>query len=273
MKQATVNCVGRNFDHFRVTDASGYARWKFEKCSFKYARFDDVYFRDSVFVECDFTGSKFRECNFRGARFDRCVFKYASFRDTVLDVEAILRCLPSEPNLKRDLCRSLRMNFDAIGDSDASRQVHLRELEATDAHLKKIIDSDEAYYSKKYPDWFARFVHGRIPRLREALLKFVWGHGESLGRLLGSGLLSVIVLSVVTSLYLGEFNPSWVGTTSGVERLAVSAYFVVLSGLGNSFELEPASTATRLIAVVCTTVGYLYFALFVVVLSRRLASR
>lgn len=171
---------------------------KFVSVDFTYAIFDNCYLRDSRFEECNFTGSKFVGCNLHGAVFDGCKFDYAIFERTIID-DAILDVgCPGAENLRMRFARTLRVNYQQIGDAEGANKAIRTELEATGTHLKKAWQSNESYYRRKYAGinrvkMFMRWV-------AFTALDRVWGNGESLWRLsqfVGVSLLGIAVLQLL----------------------------------------------------------------------------
>jgi hypothetical protein len=62
-------------------------------------------------------------------------------------------CSPQRENLKLKFARTLRTNYQALGDSDAVNKAILVELNATRVHLSNAWRSNEPYYRKKYAGW------------------------------------------------------------------------------------------------------------------------
>lgn len=100
--------------------------------------------------------------------------------------------------LKMRFARSLRMNFQQIGDAKAVNRAISQELEATSRYLKKSWSSKEDYYQRKYSGW------KRLPQFFKWLefraLDVVWGNGESIWKLLRA-LFAVHVLIAFNDTY------------------------------------------------------------------------
>ena len=150
---------------------------RFEKVDFKYTIFDACYLRDCVFDSCDFTGCRFVGTNFHGTSFAGCKFDYAIFEKTIIDSDILNNGFPGYENLKLKLARTLRLNFQQIGDSGAVNRAIEVELGATEVYLKKAWSSNESYYRNKYKGWHRvkLFFEWRVFRS----LDLIWGNGES----------------------------------------------------------------------------------------------
>jgi len=150
--------------------------------SFQHSVFDGCYFNNCVFDSCDFTGCRFIGCNFHQTAFSGCTFDYAVFERCQIDDDILEREAPREENLKMRFARSLRMNFQQIGDAKAVNRAISLELEATSSYLKKSWSSSENYYQDKYKGW--KKVPQFFKWLEFRALDAVWGNGENTLKLL-----------------------------------------------------------------------------------------
>lgn len=124
----------------------------FKNVEFKYCIFDSCYFRDSTFDSCDFTGCKFVSTNMHGATFSGCKFDYAIFERTLVDDDILSSSCPGHENLRLRFARSLRVNYQQIGDAVAANKAIKIELEATGAHLLKAWHSKNPTTEKNIVD-------------------------------------------------------------------------------------------------------------------------
>jgi len=178
---------------FKVFIRLNAKRVTFKKVSFQHCIFDGCYFNGCVFDSCDFTGCRFIGSNFHKSAFAGCKFEFATFERSQIDDDILVSEAPREENLRMRFARSLRMNYQQIGDAKAVNKAISLELEATSIYLYKSWRSRETYYRKKYPGLkaIAQFV-----RWSEFwILDFVWGNGESIVKLLRTIVLSVIVIA------------------------------------------------------------------------------
>jgi uncharacterized protein YjbI with pentapeptide repeats len=175
----------------------------FKNVSFKQSFFDACYFNNCTFNTCDFTGCRFIGCNFHQSSFSGCNFEYAifersQFSDDILESEA-----PREENLKMRFARSLRMNFQQIGDARAVNKAISLELNATSSYLRKSWSSSEAYYREKYANW------KRVPQFFKwcefAALDFIWGNGENTLKLIRTILLINLLIAGFDTYYFGNW--------------------------------------------------------------------
>lgn len=154
---------------------------KFSNIDFRYCIFDASYLRNCNFDSCDFTGCRFINGNFGGSSFSGCKFDYATFDKTFIDNDILDRCCPSPENLKLKFARSLRVNYQQLGDAASANKAIRIELRATEDHLLRGWKSKEAYYRKKYQG-YARFREF-VKWVNFKLLDFLWGNGESTWKL------------------------------------------------------------------------------------------
>ncbi|MFG0149359.1 pentapeptide repeat-containing protein, partial [Legionella pneumophila] len=175
----------------------------FTKVSFKYCIFDNVYFRKCKFDSCDFTGCKFINSNLNGSSFPGCNFQYCIFEKTLVDNDILYKSAPREENLKRDFARTLRTNYQQIGDSKSVNLAIKIELEATETHLKKSWHSKEYYYREKYQgiERFAAFLDW----LNFKFLDFVWGNGEKAWKIIR---LLIFVILIIALIDISKATPN-----------------------------------------------------------------
>ncbi|MBD9653760.1 pentapeptide repeat-containing protein [Pseudomonas sp. PDM12] len=170
------------------------AKGKEFKCvDFKYSTFEACYLRNCKFDSCNFTGCRFIGTNLHGAIFSGCTFDYATFERTDINNEVLSSNCPSSENLKIRFARSLRMNYQQLGDALSVNKSIGVELEATKEHLYKSWHSNESYYRKKYRSWnraqqFFLWINFKI-------LDLLWGNGESAWKLARAVL---VVLALMT---------------------------------------------------------------------------
>lgn len=168
---------------------------RFTKVDFRYTIFDTCYLRNCQFDCCDFTGCRFVNTQFPGAKFAGCKFDYATFEKTLIDPRVLETECPGHENLKMRFARSLRTNFQQLGDADAVNKAMRVELNATEMHLKKAWRSNESYYRSHHPGPLLRSL-AFLAWLRFKALDIVWGNGENLYRLVRF-LLAILILIAV----------------------------------------------------------------------------
>lgn len=175
---------------------------KFSSVDFKYTVFDSCYLRECRFDSCDFTGARFVGSNLHGSKFSGCNFGYAVFERTQIDPTILDTECPPLENLKARFARTLRTNFQQLGDANAVNKAILVELQSTEVHLRKAWGSNESYYRKKYKgiDRLKLFVEW----LSFVSLDFMWGNGESPLRLLRFAFLIILIMSTYDTYLCGN---------------------------------------------------------------------
>jgi len=167
---------------------------KFVNVDFSHTYFDHCYFRNCIFESCNFNGCKILNSNFSGSTFISCNFDYTIFQNTFIDEEILDSC-PGYDNLKLKFARSLRKNFQSIGDAETANKAIKIELDARKSHLFKSWKSKESYYRGKYKGWDRFFAF--FNWLGFKIQDFVWGNGESTFKLLRSGFIFWSLMTVI----------------------------------------------------------------------------
>ncbi|WP_250476117.1 MULTISPECIES: pentapeptide repeat-containing protein [unclassified Caballeronia] len=166
----------------------------FKRVSFEHCVFDGCYLNTCVFDTCDFTGCRFIGSNFHQTAFIGCKFDYATFERCHIDHDILRSEAPRAENLRMRFARSLRMNYQQVGDAKAVNQAISLELQATSTYLLKSWSSKESYYQKKFGGW------KRFPQLVKWadfwILDFIWGNGESVWNLLRTIMLVLVLVAV-----------------------------------------------------------------------------
>lgn len=174
----------------------------FTRVDFKYTIFESGYLRGCKFDSCDFTGCRFVGTNLHGSKFSGCNFEYAVFERTSIDSDILDTECPGPENLKQRFARTLRVNYQQLGDAVAANKAMILELDATEAHLHKAWSSKESYYRKKYHGW--NRVQMCLEWLSFKLLDFVWGNGEYLSRLIRAVLVVLLVMTIFEVVAYGD---------------------------------------------------------------------
>jgi hypothetical protein len=175
---------------------------RFENVRFDHSIFDACYIRDCVFDSCIFVGCRFLNSNLHSSKFIGCKFDYATFDKTFVDADLLDREAPWQENLKMRFARSLRMNFQQLGDAEAVNKAISLELSATEQHLYKSWASSETYYVMKYPG--VKKI-GRFGLwLKFKVLDFIWGNGESLIKLVRTLFLAILAVAFGDTFFYGD---------------------------------------------------------------------
>lgn len=230
----------------------------FKNVDFKYSIFDTCYLRGCRFDSCDFTGVRFLASNLHGATFSGCKFDYALFERTWLEPDILETECPATENLKARFARTLRTNFQQIGDTKGVNRAVTVEIRATEEHLYKTWASTEAYYRKKYRGW------GRFAGLAEwvgfVLLGWFWGNGESVWRLLRAVLAIVLLVTLWDIITTG--NPLDLREYPAAFGTALAAFIGVIPK-DYPEAIAAVATVLRLVTIGC------FLTIFVKRFSRR----
>lgn len=176
----------------------------FDKVNFSHSYFENCYFRNIKFDTCDFNGCKFINCNFQGSSFPGSKFDYATFDKTFIDSEILDNNCSSYNNLTLKFARTLRMNYQGIGDAESVNKAIKIELKATERHLYEAWKSKAVYYRNKYKGWdrFRMFLEWLIFRTQD----WVWGNGESPLKLFRTGLIFWVLISIIDTFFFKNPN-------------------------------------------------------------------
>jgi hypothetical protein len=205
-------CVDQKFAHrAEVTNSfqnhffqrSAAKEVSFIRVDFSYTIFDTCYFRKCTFQDCNFTGCRFTASNLYGSSFTGCKFDYVVFERTIVDNEVLDVGCPGHENLKLKFARTLRANFQSLGDATSVNKAIKVELDATLEHLWKAWRSPESYYRSKYRRW-AR-VQMFLGWANFKLWDYVWGNGESLWKL-GRAVVAILCLMALADVFLAGKN-------------------------------------------------------------------
>lgn len=182
-------------------------RIKFTNVDFKYTFFENCYLRNCTFDSCDFTGCRFTNTQLPNVTFLGCRFDYATFDKTLIGSEVLDTGCPGHDNLKLRFARSLRTNFQQLGDAEAANKAMLVELSATESHLKKAWRSNESYYRSHHPGAIYRTI-AFLKWTKFRILDFIWGNGESPLRLARFVLVVLMLMAFADLVMAGDpINP------------------------------------------------------------------
>lgn len=229
------------------------------KVNFTHSYFDNCYFRKVVFDSCVFYGCKFVNCNFHDCSFPGCKFDYAIFEKTYIDSEILYNNCPSHNNLKLKFARSLRINYQSIGDSKSVNKAILIELNATKEHLYEAWNSHSVYYRSKYKG--NKRVCMFFKWLNFKFQDYIWGNGENALNLLKTVLLIWFMTSILDTIIYKDSNlvSNYIESLFTTPAVFVGVYYP---------EYYPKTYLT-----IITIVRYIYFALFTSILIKRFNRR
>ena len=166
-------------------------RGEFAHCTFANISFKKACVKDTTFLDCAFIGCYFRraeitssrfigctfvDCNFSHIAIKSCDFKYSSFRGCQLPFSEILHCMPSEPNLREELARSLYLASSELGLSGDARRYRMEEIRAREDSYWAAVVGESSWYREHF-DWFAR-VRVFFLLVLSLLNRWLWGYGQ-----------------------------------------------------------------------------------------------
>jgi uncharacterized protein YjbI with pentapeptide repeats len=241
----------------------------FRDCKLTQCLFEDTYLRKAHFKNVQLTGSTFRKCNLAKATLSGCDLRFCTFEATLLDREEVIGNLPSEPNLRRDLARDLRKNFESLGDKESSDVFLTLEIKAHEEELLSAFRRKTDYYRQHYSTFEqvgagAKYVGSRLSGL-------MWGYGHRVGRLVTSYLVLTLILALIIYL-LGV--PFIVDANMPVRALGFgeAIYQTLGATLGTgTATFSPAFPLGKMLQVLERFLGTLFLALLAAVTYRRIA--
>lgn len=248
-----VNLRNKQFERLVAT------KKHFIDCDFSYSQFDSAYLRNCTFDSCKFIGCKFTNSNLRGSRFEGCVFDYVEFSQTQVEPEILDTGCPGQENLQQKFARTLRVNFNQIGDAVAANKAIKIELEASRVHLYKAWRSRESYYRKKYPA--LKRVGAFFEWLEFILLDAFWGNGESPIKLLRTLVFVLLAIAVGEVYFLKDSQ-------------VLANYLEAINNAPQVFlGIEQPNQFSGLVLAGIATVRYVMLACLVSILVKRFSRR
>lgn len=223
---------------------------KFTEISFEHCIFDNCYLNNCVFDSCDFTGCKFKSSSFHQTAFRGCDFRFATFEGSQFDDDILISEAPREENLRMQFARSLRMNYQQIGDAKAVNKAISVELEATSIYLYKSWKSGETFYKEKYNgvlNGSAQFMKW----LEFCVLNFIWGNGESIVKFLRTILVTLIMISIYDTNTNG--NPLNIGFLLSSFQKSPAIFLGILSPDNFPVGVLSLITGTKLVSLTLLT--------------------
>ena len=175
---------------------------RFSNIDFRYCIFDAAYLRNCTFDSCDFTGCRFINSNLHGTSFNGCKFDYATFDKSFIDSDILDSGCPGPENLRLKFARTLRINYQQIGDAKSANKAINIELHATEDHLYKSWKSKESYYRHKYKG--LKRLCAFSEWLEFKTLDLIWGNGESTWKLFRAVLAVLVLISAVDVFKYGN---------------------------------------------------------------------
>jgi len=141
--------------------------------------------------------------------------RYATFEKTFIDSSVLETECPGYENLKSRFARTLRTNFQQLGDAVSVNKAMQVELSATEIHLRKAWQSNESYYRSHNRGALTRTL-AFVEWLQFKALDFVWGNGENLSRLIRFVLIVLALMTLCDVIVDGDpgYVPSYLASFS-----------------------------------------------------------
>ncbi len=223
---------GKSHAHCHFTDVNGKGA-TFEGFDFSYCIFIRAYFHNATFSNCKFVGAHFVDCNFRNAQIRGCDFSYSSFNNTRITTNEIIRNLPSQPNVRRELLQILRRNATSVGDYRAEKIFVIREIDSEKEHYRLAWRRDDQYYQNKYGSNLKWLWAGFI-LLALKMDNFVWGHGERLWKTpIALTVLLLVLSAIAVAIRLPSADDVTLSEALSVFWAAFSYHVNLLLGLSD----------------------------------------
>ena len=237
----------------------------FRDCDFSYSEFDLGYFHSAEFRDCKFVGARFNNCNFQSAKFFACDFSWAQFSKCQISVKEILATLPSSPNIRQDVLRSLKANAIEMCDREGLSLLTLQEIETSKRHYNYALRGTETYYKHKYSTFGSKLGAG-YRYLSIIVAGLVWGHGEKPFQLLVSCFILLLLLSFIN--FWGVLpRVSW---TEAEEAGRIVEY---VFRLFLDMPTNKKFAGFEAIDYIIVTMRYIYIGLFISILHKSIARR
>lgn len=268
---------------FCTFERLGIKKAEFSEMRITQSIFDDVYARTATFKDVDFTGTIFRNCNFDKAKFNTCKLWYCKFYNTSLPVDEIVKCLPPEANLRKDIAQNLKMNYLSLGQKDNADIFLDIEINAGQEELYEIFKAKNEYYKKKY-DTLDRI--GAFFKYSFSLFSgFLWGYGHKVRKLLLSYSIMVLILSFCLFQCDAKFQVESIKTYQTTEpqasasnqdsilkpELLASMEIILCESVGYSTKNTPINIQAKSIVLITRFLGIIYLGLLGATLYRKIA--
>lgn len=167
---------------------------KFTEGSVVHTVFEEAYLRNASFLGVVLTGTRFERCNLSHATFDNSQLWYVEFRDCELPYANLLQNLPSQPNLRRRLLRSIRLNAHARGDYQWLNRLLLLELDTERDELRATFTGANEYFRNHFT--VAERIQAFGAWAIRGFERIVWGYGLRIGVLLRTGIIVTLAFAV-----------------------------------------------------------------------------
>ena len=234
----------------------------FDHCRLSMCTFEESYLYRARFVNCDMQSAQLRGAFLMRASFQNTQLRFSSFESCRINIADLPAQLLEEQQgnflLASDICKSLRLNLQSLGDVRGASEAALRQQRLQRKEQWK------QFRNTKKPRG-ERFSH-----LRQGIwlgaMELLWGFGERPQRMLGFSFLFCLLWG---ALYFWEgFGSSGVcmepGSRSILEQVELSLYmsFVTFTTVGYG-DFSPCTMLGRLLATFQAFCGVFVMGLYV----------
>lgn len=248
---------------------------KLSDCSFKHCVFIDCYFRRTELSSIDLTGCKFINCDFSRVKMRYCAIEYVIFDNCIINYDDLVHNLPmikSKPNLRREVCRNLRLECKKMGRRTQYEKYLNAEMESLEAHLYNIVWAVTDHYREKYvllQRIKAFFLFGCLK-----FQKYFWGYGEKLSSLAVTSFFIFPFTFAFIYFFLGKWSAIKIINLSQNIRFDESIRLSYLTMINNvPRDLYQLNSLSEFIIGVQIIFSFLLLGVFITVLYRRIDRR
>lgn len=172
--------------------------------------------------------------------------------------------------MRWEFLHNLKANERGVGDVRFESKIVSKEIEAEIEHWRSIRRRPSGYYEKynNRKDWLVAWYHS----VRLVVERYVWGHGESLTRLLIATIMALLILS--TFHFIGsasEFGSQSLSTLAGIFMRSLSFVLKLFIDLPSIQASDVASSP--FISTATLIIRYVAIGLAIPVLYKQIAKR
>jgi hypothetical protein len=203
----------------------GFKKSKLIHCDFSHSVFIGCYFKRTIFEHVTFHNTKFINCKFDRVTLICCDFRYyPSFEGCIIEFNAIYPNLPTEHNLRFELCRNLAIESIRLWDSKEYKKFFNEQKSSSEKHYIEMFKQNLDYYKTHY-GWWDRII-GLYNYILSKIDKYLWGYGEKIKQLLS---VILIVISTFAIFYYNYKNVFKENGTKGFRSISIWESFYVSS--------------------------------------------
>ena len=239
---------------------------KLKKLNFENCVFFHCYFRETEIIDCKFIGCKFINCGFRKINpIGENIFKFSTFKDCQVRYNFMIKCLPKEPSISKNIVQNLEIESYRLGMYSEYlkykyKRIQINESCLKDAFLRKD-NWNKGHFTilesfKAGSDWLVSKMNGMI-----------WGYGERFSKLI----ISFLFINIILFIFIfWKFFDIAIGVTF-FDIVIFSLENILSSGDKNIFISDHFSL--EFIILFQKTLFILFLALFISLFTRRILQK